>query len=110
MSTIIQTLPYLVLPIILAIPLGLYMSSLVDGERNFMSRAIKPIENKLYKWLKIEQEEMEKIFGICTRSIDGKLFISFFNIKISKFITHEFKSFCWYELVFSIQYSNFFCN
>lgn len=58
MNIIVQVLPYVILPFILAIPLGLYMSKLVDGEKNFMTKVISPFENKVYKWLKINQKEM----------------------------------------------------
>ncbi|MCP0886625.1 potassium-transporting ATPase subunit KdpA [Ligilactobacillus sp. WILCCON 0076] len=58
MNIIVQILPYVILPFILAIPLGLYMSKLVDGEKNFMTKVISPFENKVYKWLKINQKEM----------------------------------------------------
>lgn len=57
MSTIIQYGFYLVLLVVLAIPLGKYISKVMDGEKVWLTNIIGPIEKFIYKLLKIDQEE-----------------------------------------------------
>lgn len=50
MPTWAQYLPYIIVPLLLAIPLGKYISHIINDQNNFMSRIIRPIENKIYKF------------------------------------------------------------
>lgn len=52
---VIQYVPYLVVLLVLAIPLGGYISSVMDGENVFLSRILKPCEKLIYKLLKVDE-------------------------------------------------------
>lgn len=56
---ILQIIFYLIMVIGLSIPLGLYMKKVYSNEHTFMSRIVKPVENFIYRILKINPlEEM----------------------------------------------------
>lgn len=57
MSAFIQYAIYLGLLVVLAIPLGKYISKVMDGEKVWLTKIIKPIENLIYKILKIDENE-----------------------------------------------------
>lgn len=59
MKMLLQYLPYLILPLVLAIPLGIFMSKLVLGEKTFMTKFLAPVEGKIYRWFRIDQAEMD---------------------------------------------------
>ncbi len=60
MKMLLQYLPYLILPLVLAIPLGIFMSKLVlGGEKTFMTKFLAPVEGKIYRWFRIDQAEMD---------------------------------------------------
>lgn len=48
---------YLVILVALAIPLGKYMSKVMNEERVFLSRILTPCEKGLYKLLRVDREE-----------------------------------------------------
>lgn len=52
---VIQYIPYLVLLLILAIPLGSYISRVMDGENVFLSKILKPCERLIYKLLNVDE-------------------------------------------------------
>lgn len=54
---LIQMGIYLVILILLAIPLGAYMSKVMNGEHVFLSKILVPCENALYKLMKIDKNE-----------------------------------------------------
>ena len=54
---ILQTVLYLVILVILAIPLGKYIGKVMNGEKVFLSRAVEPVEGFFYKSLKIDKDE-----------------------------------------------------
>lgn len=58
MPTWAQYLPYIIVPLLLAIPLGKYISHIINDQNNFMSRIIRPIENKIYKFFRVSNREM----------------------------------------------------
>lgn len=57
MSLILQYVIYLVILVILAFPLGIYISKIMDGEKVFLTKVIKPIEKGIYKLLHIDETE-----------------------------------------------------
>lgn len=57
MSGILQSVLYLVILILLAIPLGKYIGKVMNGEKVFLSKIIKPLENFIYKILKVDKNE-----------------------------------------------------
>lgn len=52
---VIQYIPYLVVLLVLAIPLGSYISHVMDGEKVFLSKIIKPCEKLIYRLLKVDE-------------------------------------------------------
>lgn len=54
---LIQMGVYLVILILLAIPLGAYMSKVMNGEHVFLSKILVPCENALYKLMKVDKNE-----------------------------------------------------
>lgn len=57
MSAFIQYGFYLVLLVVLAIPLGKYISKVMDGEKVWLTKIIGPIEKFIYKLLRIDTNE-----------------------------------------------------
>lgn len=57
MQTIIQYVFYLAVLILLAIPLGRYISKAMNGEKVFLTRILSPIEKMIYNILHIDPEE-----------------------------------------------------
>lgn len=54
---VIQYVPYLVVLLIMAIPLGSYISRVMDGENVFLSKLLKPCERLIYKLLKVDETQ-----------------------------------------------------
>ena len=48
---------YLVILVALAIPLGKYISKVMNGEKVFLSKIMLPVEDFIYKVLKIKKDE-----------------------------------------------------
>lgn len=58
-NSILQYSLYLIILVVLAIPLGSYIGKVMNGEKVFLSKVIKPVEKFIYKILGInENEEM----------------------------------------------------
>lgn len=57
MNLILQYSAYLLLLIVLAVPLGRYISRAMEGKRVFLSRIAAPCERGLYKLLRIDPAE-----------------------------------------------------
>lgn len=53
-----QYLPYIIVPVLLAIPLGKYIGKVINEQHNFMSIIVEPIETRFYRWLHISKKEM----------------------------------------------------
>ncbi|WP_300383826.1 potassium-transporting ATPase subunit KdpA [Clostridium sp.] len=56
-SSIIQYSLYLGILILLAIPLGNYIGKVMNEEKTFLSRILNPVENFIYKIIKIDKNE-----------------------------------------------------
>ena len=56
-QTILQYILYLAIPIALAIPLGIYISKVMGGEKVFLSPVLAPCEGFIYKLLRIDKEQ-----------------------------------------------------
>ena len=54
---ILQDIAYLVLLVGLSIPLGIYMYKVMDGQKVFLSHAVAPVENGIYKIMCIKNNE-----------------------------------------------------
>lgn len=57
MNNAVQTVLYTLIVVALAIPLGGYISKVMDGEKVFMSRLVAPGEKAIYRLLKIDPTE-----------------------------------------------------
>ena len=68
MNVALQMIIYCVILVVLAIPLGSYMGKVMNGERVFLSRLLLPVENLIYRVLRIDkEEEMDwKKYSVCT--------------------------------------------
>ncbi|WP_099468094.1 potassium-transporting ATPase subunit KdpA [Konateibacter massiliensis] len=56
-NSIIQYILYVGITVILAIPLGMYIGKVMNGEKVFLSKLLVPCEKGIYRILKINQEE-----------------------------------------------------
>ncbi|MCR1950560.1 potassium-transporting ATPase subunit KdpA [Clostridium sp. DSM 100503] len=56
-NSIIQYALYLIILVVLAIPLGKYIGKVMNGEKVFLSKILNPIENFIYKILRIDKDE-----------------------------------------------------
>lgn len=56
-NSIAQYVLYVVILVGLAVPLGIYMSKIMGGEKTLLSRALGPAERGIYKLLRIDPEE-----------------------------------------------------
>ncbi|SHJ79940.1 potassium-transporting ATPase subunit KdpA [Hespellia stercorisuis] len=57
MGLIVQYVLYMVLLVILAIPLGKYISKVMNGEKVWLSKVIRPCEKGIYKVLRVKEDE-----------------------------------------------------
>lgn len=57
MEIAVRYIGYLVVLVILAIPLGAYISKVMNGEKVFLSRILVPCENFIYKVMRIKDKE-----------------------------------------------------
>ncbi|HEY5523821.1 MAG TPA: potassium-transporting ATPase subunit KdpA [Clostridium sp.] len=57
MTSILQYGLYLLILILLAIPLGNYIGKIMNGEKVFLSRILEPVENFIYKILRVDKKE-----------------------------------------------------
>ena len=71
MNVALQMIIYCVILVVLAIPLGSYMGKVMNGERVFLSRLLLPVENLIYRGLRIDkEEEMDwKKYSVCVMSL-----------------------------------------
>lgn len=57
METVIQYAVYLIILVALAIPLGAYIGKVMNGEKVFLSKILKPCENLVYKVIHVNKDE-----------------------------------------------------
>ena len=57
MQPILQYVLYLLLLVVLAVPLGRYISKVMDGERVFLTKVLQPVEYFIYRVLRVTPEE-----------------------------------------------------
>lgn len=56
-NVLIQMAAYLAILTALAVPLGKYIAKVMNGEKTWLSRPLSPIENGIYRLLRINKEE-----------------------------------------------------
>ncbi|CEP79827.1 potassium-transporting ATPase subunit KdpA [Paraclostridium sordellii] len=83
-SILIQVIVFILLVLLLAKPLGIYISKVFKNEKVFLSKIIRPVEKFIYKVLKVnEKEEMngrEYIISLISFSILSLLFVLFLQM------------------------------
>lgn len=57
MNSVLQYVLYAGILVAVAIPLGFYMSKVMDGEKNLVTRVLGPVERGFYKILRINPDE-----------------------------------------------------
>lgn len=84
MTSILQYGLYLLILILLAIPLGNYIGKIMNGEKVFLSRILEPVENFIYKILKIDKKEdmdwKKYAISILVFSLLGFIVLFVFNL------------------------------
>ena len=89
MSSIVQYVLYFVVLVALAIPLGRYISKVMNGEHVFLSKVIGPCERGIYKLLRIDpNKEMGwKTYAACALAFNGLgLLLLFLILKFQNFL------------------------
>ena len=56
-NVVVQMVLYCLILVGLAVPLGLYIGKVMNGEKVFLSRILVPVENGIYKVLRIDKKE-----------------------------------------------------
>ena len=57
MNAVLQYVLYVGILVAISVPLGIYMSKVMDGETNIVSRVLGPVERGIYKLLRIDPNE-----------------------------------------------------
>ena len=57
MNSVLQYVLYVGILVAFSIPLGFYISKVMDGEKTLVSRVLGPVERGIYKLLRIDHEE-----------------------------------------------------
>lgn len=83
-SILMQVIVFILLVLLLAKPLGIYISKVFKNEKVFLSKIIRPVEKFIYKVLKVnEKEEMngkEYTISLISFSILSLLFVLFLQM------------------------------
>lgn len=83
-SILIQVIVFILLVLLLAKPLGIYISKVFKNEKVFLSKIIRPVEKFIYKVLRVnEKEEMngrEYTISLISFSILSLLFVLFLQM------------------------------
>ena len=81
---LLQYVLYVAVLILLAIPLGKYMGKVMNGEKNLLTRVMTPVENGIYKLMRIDKEEQmnwkKYALSAVMFSVFGFLFLFLFNV------------------------------
>nr|WP_122012320.1 potassium-transporting ATPase subunit KdpA [Maliibacterium massiliense] len=56
-QTILQYALYLIILVLLAIPLGRYIGKVMNGEKTFLSKLLRPCEHGVYRLMHIQEDE-----------------------------------------------------
>lgn len=79
MSIVIQVFVFIAVVILLAKPLGIYISKVFKDEKVFLTRIVSPIEKFIYKVLNVKKDEemngKEYILSIISFSLISLIFV-----------------------------------
>lgn len=86
MGTVLQYGIYLVVLILLAIPLGAYISKVMNGEKTFLSRIFVPCEKVIYKIMGIKSDEQMtwKKYALSALIFSGVGFLLLFIMQMAQ--------------------------
>lgn len=83
-SILIQVIVFILLVLLLAKPLGIYISKVFKNEKVFLSKIIRPVEKFIYKVLKVNEKEKmngkEYTISLISFSILSLLFVLFLQM------------------------------
>lgn len=84
METVLQYVLYLAVLVLLAIPLGAYISKVMNGEKTFLSRVFVPCEKVIYKVMRVKSEEQMtgKKYAVCVVLFSAAGFIFLFILQM----------------------------
>lgn len=84
MSAALQYILYLAILVVLAIPLGVYIKKVMDGEKTFLSRILTPCENLVYKVMRVDKgEQMDwKKYTLSVLLFSGAGFVFLFLLQM----------------------------
>lgn len=85
-GTILQYGFYLLLLVVLAVPLGAYIGKVMNGEKVFLSRVLRPCEKLVYKILRVKQDEQMtwKKYACSVLLFSGVGFLLLFLLQIAQ--------------------------
>lgn len=86
MDTILQYVIYLAVLIVLAIPLGAYISKVMNGERTFLSRIFVPCEEVIYRVMRVKSDEQMtwKKYALSALIFSGVGFLILFIMQMTQ--------------------------
>ena len=82
MSDMLQYVLYLAILVAIAIPLGIYMGKVMNGEHTLLSKVLTPCENGIYKLLRVDSKEDMgwKQYALCALAFNAFGLIVLFAI------------------------------
>lgn len=85
-DTIVQYVFYLVILVVLAIPLGAYIGKVMNGEKVFLSRILRPCEKLVYRVLRVQQDEQMpwKKYALSVLLFSGVGFLLLFLLQMAQ--------------------------
>lgn len=99
---ILQDLFYLIVLVALSVPLGIYIYKVMSGQKVFMSKLLKPVENLIYRFSGIRSDEemtgKKYAVSVMSFSIIGILFVFILQLmqNVLPFNTENLKGTSWH--------------
>jgi potassium-transporting ATPase potassium-binding subunit len=63
LNSVVQVVVFLVILLLLTKPMGLYLTNVFSGQKNWLTPALRPVERLFYKLCGIDPEEEHKWTG-----------------------------------------------
>lgn len=84
MNAVLQCVLYLTVLVLLAMPLGMYIKKVMEGEKTVLSRILLPCEKAIYKIMKVKQNEQMnwKKYGVSVLLFSGAGFLFLFLLQL----------------------------
>lgn len=84
MNAVLQCVLYLAVLVLLAIPLGMYIKKVMEGEKTILSRIMQPCEKSIYKIMRVKQDEQMnwKKYAVSVLLFSGVGFVFLFLIQL----------------------------